>query len=173
MLFDLQNGLTILERTPGVLDALLGDMPEAWTGGNEGPGTWSPREVVAHMIGGEQTDWMARLRIILAQGDDRLFTPFDRVGPIERSRDTPLDDLLAEFRGLREGNLAELRALNLTAEQLHLTGGHPEFGAVTLEQLLSTWVAHDLGHLTQVTRTMARQYREAVGPWRAYLSALR
>ena len=173
MLFDLRDALSVLERTPTALDALLRDMPDVWTSGSEGPGTWCPREVVAHMIGGEETDWMARLRIILAQGDDRRFTPFDRVGPIENRRGTPLDDLLAEFRRLRERNLIELRALNLTAEQLQLNGEHPEFGAVRLEQLLSTWVAHDLGHLTQITRTMARQYREAVGPWRAYLSALR
>ena len=172
MLFELRDAVPVLERTPNVLDALLRDMPDAWTSGNEGPGTWSPREVVAHMIGGEETDWMARLRIILRPGEDRRFTPFDRVGPIESRRATPLHDLLAEFRRLRERNLAELRALNLTAEQLQLNGEHPEFGAVTLEQLLSTWVAHDLGHLTQITRTMARQYREAVGPWRAYLSAL-
>ncbi len=173
MLFTLQNGIAILERTAGVLDALLRDMPQAWTDGNEGPDTWSPRQVVAHMIGGEATDWMARLRIILAQGPDRRFTPFDRVGTIERNEQRSLNDLLTEFRALRERNLSELRALDLTAAQLRLTGEHPEFGAVTLEQLLSTWVAHDLGHLTQITRTMARQYREAVGPWRAYLSTLR
>ncbi|MDQ3169198.1 MAG: DinB family protein [Acidobacteriota bacterium] len=173
MLFDLQHGISVLERTPGVLDALLRDMPEAWTAGDDGPGTWSPTAVVAHMIGGEATDWMARLRIILAQGQDRRFTPFDRIGNIARNEGRPLNDLLTEFRALRERNLSELRALDLTAAQLRLTGEHPEFGAVTLEQLLSTWVAHDLGHLTQITRTMARQYREAVGPWRAYLSTLR
>ena len=173
MIFDLQNALAVLERTPGVLESLLRDMPEAWTDGNEGPGTWTPREVVAHLIGGEQTDWMARLHVIVAQGPDRRFTSFDRVGNIARNAGRPLSELLVEFRAVRERNLAEVRALNLTAAQLRLTGEHPEFGAVTLEQLLSTWVAHDLGHLTQITRTMARQYREAVGPWRAYLSTLR
>ena len=173
MLFDLRNGIAILERTPGVLDALLRDMPEAWTDGDEGPDTWSPRQVVAHMLGGEDTDWIARMRVILSQGADRRFTPFDRVGSIDRNASRPLDELLDEFRALRARNLTELRGLHLTTAQLQLTGAHPEFGAVTLEQLLSTWVAHDLGHLTQITRTMARQYREAVGPWRAYLSALR
>ena len=173
MLFDLHTGISVLERTPGVLDALLHDMPEAWTDGNDGPGTWSPKEVVAHMIGAEETDWMARMRIILAQASDKRFTPFDRTGSIERNADRPLNGLLAEFRTLRERNLVELRGIHLTPEHLLLTGEHPEFGAVTLEQLLSTWVAHDLGHITQVTRTMARQYRDAVGPWRAYLSTLR
>ena len=173
MLFDLRNGIAILERTPGVLDALLRDMPEAWTDGDEGPDTWSPRQVVAHMLGAEETDWMARTRVILWQGAERRFAPFDRVGPIESRRGAALGDLLAEFRALRQRNLAELRAFDLTGEQLRLTGVHPEFGSVTLEQLLSTWVAHDLGHLTQITRTMARHYRDAVGPWRAYLSALR
>ena len=172
MLFDLRNGLAILDRTPGVLDALLRDMPEAWTGQNEGPDTWSPRQVVAHLVGAEETDWMTRTRVILAEGAERRFTPFDRVGPIDRNASRPLDALLDEFRALRERNVEELRSLHLTAAQLQLTGEHPEFGSVTLEQLLSTWVAHDLGHLTQITRTMARQYREAVGPWKAYLSVM-
>jgi DinB superfamily len=170
--FDVRNGMAILERTPPVLEALLSDLPEAWTSSNEGAETWSPFDVVGHLIDGEQTDWMARLHVILRQGEDRRFEPFDRHRHISRNRGRALNDLLAEFRQLRENNLGELRALNLTAAQLRLSGEHPEFGDVTLEQLLATWVTHDLAHLAQISRVMAKQYREAVGPWQAYLPVL-
>ncbi|HEY2907468.1 MAG TPA: DinB family protein [Vicinamibacterales bacterium] len=171
--FDLANGIAVLERTPGVLDALLSGLPDAWIRGNEGPDTWSPFDVVGHMIDGELTDWMARLHVILEQGANRRFEPFDRFGHISRNKERPLADLLLEFRRLREKNLVELKGLNVTAAQLQLTGEHPAFGSVTLEQLLSTWVAHDLGHIAQTTRVMAKQYRTAVGPWEAYLPVLR
>jgi hypothetical protein len=170
--FDLDNGLAILDRTPRVLDALLSDLPAAWTTGNEGVDTWSPFDVVGHLIDGELTDWMGRLHIILRQGASRRFEPFDRFRHISRNKGRTLSELLAEFRQLRERNLGELRSLNLTSAQLQLTGEHPAFGSVTLEQLLSTWVAHDLGHIAQITRVMAKQYRDAVGPWEAYLPVL-
>lgn len=172
MNFDLHNGIAVLERTPEVLEALLSGLPEAWTAGNEGADTWSPFDVVGHLIDGELTDWMDRLRVILKQGPDRRFEPFDRFRHISRNKRRLLGDLLAEFRQLREKNLGELRALDLTDAQLQLTGEHPAFGSVTLEQLLATWVAHDLGHVAQITRVMAKQYREAVGPWEAYLPVL-
>ncbi|MCA1586204.1 MAG: DinB family protein [Acidobacteria bacterium] len=172
MNFDLGTGIAVLERTPGVLETLLSGLPDGWTTGNEGADTWSPFDVVGHLIDGELTDWMARLHIILSQTANRRFEPFDRSGHISRNKGRPLPELLAEFRELRERNLSQLRGLDLTRAQLQLTGEHPAFGRVTLEQLLATWVAHDLGHLAQITRVMAKQYREAVGPWEAYLPVL-
>ena len=172
--FDLDHGLAVLERTPGVLSALLSDLPEVWTRQNEGPETWSPREIVGHLIDGERSDWIPRARIVLAQGASTAFAPFDRTAhQRSMSATAPLEEIIASFAGMRAENLTTLRGWRLTPAQLELTGMHPEFGSVTLKQHLSTWVAHDLGHLVQITRTMARQYREAVGPWRAYLSALR
>jgi uncharacterized damage-inducible protein DinB len=170
--FDLRTGVAVLERAPQVLEALLSGLPEEWTTCNEGTDTWSPFDVVGHLIDGELADWMARLQIILKQGPNRHFESFDRFRHISRNKGRTLSDLLAEFRQLREKNLRELRALDLTSAQLQLTGEHPAFGTVTLEQLLATWVAHDLGHLAQITRVMAKQYRDAVGPWEAYLPVL-
>jgi hypothetical protein len=172
--FDLDHGLAVLDRTPVVLHVLLLDLPDVWTRSNEGPETWSPREVVGHLIEGERTDWIPRARIVLAQGPSTAFEPFDRWAH-ERSMNVgkSLNELLETFMVLRTENLATVREWRLTPAQLEFTGIHPEFGSVTLKQLLATWVAHDLGHLLQITRTMARQYRDAVGPWRAYLSALR
>lgn len=172
--FALTDGLAILERTPKVLSALLTGLPIGWTSQNEGPGTWSPRQVIGHLIEGERSDWIPRARTILAQGPSTALSPFDRTAH-ERSQSAtmPLELQLAMFADLRAQNIDILRSWDLTAEQLALTGIHPEFGLVKLEQHLATWVAHDLGHLVQIARTMARQYREAVGPWTAYLSALR
>jgi hypothetical protein len=172
MTFDLRDGIAVLERTPQVLEALLAGLAENWITTNEGPDTWSPFDILGHLIDGELTDWMARVRVILAQGPDRRFAPFDRFRHISRNKGRTIDDLLNEFRHLRENNLSELRTLGLTSDQLQLTGKHDEFDAVTLEQLLATWVAHDLGHLAQITRVMAKQYRDAVGPWQAYLPVL-
>jgi DinB family protein len=174
MHFNLDHGVAVLERTPGVLRVLLIGLPDVWTGQNEGPETWSPREVVGHLIEGERSDWIPRARIVLAQGPSTAFAPFDRTAH-QRSMSArmPLEELIETFTRLRTDNLATLREWQVTSAQLELTGIHPEFGSVTLGQHLSTWVAHDLGHLLQITRTMARQYRDAVGPWRAYLSALR
>jgi DinB superfamily len=174
MEFDLDHGLAVLERTPSVLRALLAGLPEEWTQNNEGPDTWSPREVVGHLIEGERSDWIPRARIVLAQGASTAFTPFDRLAHRRwMSAADTAEALVETFARLRVANLDALRGWRLTPLQLELTGIHPEFGSVTLRQHLSTWVAHDLGHLVQITRTMARQYRDAVGPWRAYLSALR
>jgi DinB superfamily len=171
--FDVDHGLAVLERTPDVLRALLAGLPEVWTHQNEGPATWSPREVVGHLIEGERSDWIPRERIVLAQGPSAAFAPFDRTAhQRSMSASASLTELVETFARMRAENLATLRGWHLTPAQLELTGVHPEFGLVTMKQHLATWVAHDLGHLVQIARTMARQYREAVGPWRAYLTAL-
>lgn len=170
--FDLPKGIAILERTPRVLRSMLADLPAAWIEGTEGPDTWSPYVIVGHLIHGERTDWIPRARIILRQGDDRRFTPYDRFAQFRESADQPLGALLDEFARLRAANVATLSGWQLTATQLDLQGIHPEFGSVTLRQLLATWVAHDLGHIAQTARVMAKQYRDAVGPWRAYLPVM-
>ena len=172
MQFDLANGIAVLERTPRTLSAMLGGLTSAWTDATEGPETWSPWVIVAHLVRGERADWIPRAKIILAQGADRRFTPFDRFAQFRESAGRTLAELLDEFAALRAGNLAMLAGWRLTDEHLALEGIHPEFGAVTMRQLLSTWVAHDLGHVAQTARVMAKQYREAVGPWRAYLPVL-
>lgn len=170
--FDLTTGIAVLERTPRTLRVLLEGLPPAWTDATEGPDTWSPYVVVGHLIHGERTDWIPRARILLAQGANRRFTPYDRFAQFRESQGKSLGALLDELARLRAENLATLTGWRLTDAQLALTGEHPEFGAVTLRQLLATWVAHDLGHLVQISRVMAKQYREAVGPWRAYLSVM-
>lgn len=170
--FDLATGTAILERTPDTLRVLLADLPPAWTDSNEGPETWSPYDIIGHLIHGERADWIPRARIILAQGEDRRFTPFDRFAQFRDSEGKSLGELLDEFARLRAESLATLREWQLTDAQLALTGEHPAFGTVTLRQLLATWVAHDLGHMAQITRVMAKQYRDAVGPWRAYLPVM-
>jgi hypothetical protein len=169
MNFDLAVGMAVLERTPNTLRAMLAGLPATWTDATEGPETWSPYVIVGHLIHGERTDWIARAQIILAQGTDRRFTPYDRFAQFHESEGKSLGDLLEEFARLRAGNLATLTGWRLTDAQLRLEGQHPEFGAVTLRQLLATWVAHDLGHIAQTARVMAKQYRDAIGPWRAYL----
>jgi hypothetical protein len=168
--FDLATGLAVLRRTPDTLRTMLSGLPEAWTEGNEGPETWSPYEVVGHLIHGERTVWPVRARTILEQGADRRFRPFVRT-PV-RDPEKSLGDLLAEFAAVRAESIATIEGWQLTDETLALEGIHPEFGTVTLRQLLATWVAHDLGHIAQISRVMAKQYRDAVGPWRAYLSIM-
>ena len=170
--FDLTAGIAVLERTPHALRALLDGLPPTWTDATEGPETWSPYVVVGHLIHGERTDWIPRARIILAQGSQRRFTPYDRFAQFHTSQGKSLADLLDEFARLRAENLAALAEWRLTDAQLALEGEHPELGPVTLRQLLATWVAHDLGHVAQTARVMAKQYREAVGPWRAYLPVM-
>lgn len=169
MEFDLTAGTAILARTPGTLRAMLSGLPSEWTDATEGPETWSPYDIVGHLIHGERTDWIPRARIILEQGADRRFTPYDRFAQFRESQGKTLTDLLDEFEKLRRWNLDTLAGWELTDAQLALDGEHPEFGPVTLRQLLATWVVHDLGHIAQVARVMARQYREPIGPWRAYL----
>lgn len=169
---DLQNTLSLLARTPAVLDLLLRDLPETWTLRNEGENTWSAFDVVGHLIHGERTDWMPRARLILRSGDTQPFEAFDRWGHVRESHGKLLGQLLDEFARLRSENLDELRALNLRPDDLERRGRHPALGIVTLSQLLATWAAHDLTHLHQISRIMAHQYREAVGPWSAYLGVL-
>ena len=169
MEFDLTAGRAILERTPPTLRAMLAGLPATWTDVTEGPETWSPYVIVGHLIHGERTDWIPRARIILAQGPERRFTPYDRFAQFLESEGKSLAELLDEFARLRAENLATLAGWRLADAQLDLQGEHPAFGAVTLRQLLATWVAHDLGHIAQTARVMAKQYREAIGPWRAYL----
>jgi hypothetical protein len=170
--FDLTDGIAVLERTPHTLRAMLAGLPPTWTDATEGPETWSPYVIVGHLVHGERADWMARARLILAQGPERRFTPYDRFAQFRESQGKPLTDLLDELDRLRAENLATLAGWRLTDAQLDLEGEHPEFGPVTLRQLLATWVAHDLGHVAQAARVMAKQYREAVGPWRAYLPVM-
>jgi hypothetical protein len=170
--FDLATGIAVLERTPRTLHALLDGLPAAWTDATEGPETWSPYVIVGHLIHGERADWITRARLILAQGTERRFAPFDRFAQFRESEGKSLAQLLDEFARLRAESLATLAAWRLTEAQLALEGEHPAFGPVTLRQLLATWVAHDLGHLAQATRVMAKQYRDAVGPWRAYLPVM-
>ena len=170
--FDLPAGIAILERTPHTLRALLSGLPPAWTDATEGPETWSPYVIVGHLIHGERADWIPRARLILDQGPQRRFTPYDRFAQFRESEGKSLADLLDEFARLRAANLDTLAGWRLTEAELALEGEHPDFGPVTLRQLLATWVAHDLGHVAQTARVMAKQYREAVGPWRAYLPVL-
>ena len=170
--FDLSDGIAVLERTPATLRTMLNELPTAWIDATEGPETWSPYDIVGHLIHGERTDWIPRARIILDQDPDRRFTPFDRFAQFEESKGKSLAQLLDEFDELRTGNLRVLRDWRLTEEQLALEGEHPELGRVSLRQLLATWVGHDLGHIAQTARVMAKQYRDAVGPWRAYLPVM-
>jgi hypothetical protein len=170
--FELTAGIAVLERTPDTLRALLAGLPPTWTDATEGPETWSPYVIVGHLIHGERTDWIPRAQIILDQGPQRRFTPYDRFAQFHESQGKPLAVLLDEFARLRTENLATLAGWRLTDAQLALEGEHPELGPVTLRQLLATWVAHDLGHVAQTARVMAKQYREAVGPWRAYLPVM-
>jgi hypothetical protein len=170
--FDLAQSIAVLERTPHALRAALAGLGTAWTDATEGPETWSPYIILGHLTHAERTDWIPRAQIILAQGADRRFTPFDRFAQFRESQGKSLADLLEEFSRLRADNVATLAGWRLTNAELALEGEHPEFGAVTLRQLLATWVAHDLGHVAQIARVMAKQYREAVGPWRAYLPVL-
>jgi len=172
MHFEPSAGIPILQRTPGVLRTLLDGLATDWTTANEGPDTWSPFDIMGHLIHGERTDWIPRARIILAQGADRRFEPFDRFAQFRESSGKSLSSLLDDFTGLRADNLAILNDWALDDRQLALEGEHPELGPVTLRQLLGAWVVHDLGHVAQVARVMARQYREATGPWRAYLPIL-
>lgn len=169
MTFNLDAAVPVLSRTPQVLDALLRGLPAEWTSAAEGPDTWSPYDVVGHLIHGERTDWMPRVKHLLRHGETVPFPVFDRFAQFEASPGRTLPELLDTFADLRAGSLRRLAALNLTAADLDRPGCHPEFGRVTLGQHLATWVVHDLDHLMQVARVMGRQYTDAVGPWRQYL----
>src|SRR5262245_24811022 len=170
MTFDFDSAMAILQRTPAVLNGWLRDLPDDWILSNEGPNTWSPFDVVGHLIHGERTDWIPRVQHLLEHGVSVPFPPFDRFAQYQASKGKSLAELLDTFARLRAENLARLSALRLSAADLDRSGRHPEFGPVTLGQLLSTWVAHDLNHIVQIGRVMGRQYAEAVGPWRRYLN---
>jgi hypothetical protein len=173
MEFVLDEAAALLSRTPRVLDAWLRGLPEPWVRATEGGATWSPFEVVGHLIHGEHADWIPRARIILEHGEAKAFVPFDRFAQAKLMKDRTLDSLLDEFATSRDANLETLARFHLTPADLARTGRHPELGTVTLAELLATWVAHDLDHLVQVARVMAKRYRDDVGPWTAYLSVLR
>lgn len=172
MQFDLALSLDVLRRTPATVRALLGDLAEPWVRGTEGPDTFSPFDVVGHLIDGEETDWMVRARIILAGGLDVRFERYDRFRHRERNTGRTLSSLLDEFATLRTENLAEVEEWKLTDEQLDLLGLHPILGPVTLRHLLAAWVVHDLGHIAQMSRVMAKQYKEEVGPWVPFMPVL-
>lgn len=172
MELNLDHATALLSRTPAVLAELLRELPEGWLDCREAPGTFSPRDVLGHLIHGEQVDWIPRVRIILEHGESKPFDPFDRVGFQKLIEGKSGEELLNMFAELRKQNLQTMSVLALQPGTLLRTGTHPELGRVTLGQLFATWVVHDLGHLAQIERVMARQYREAVGPWRAYLPIL-
>lgn len=172
MTFSVDKSVEVLVRTPGVLSAWLGGLDDLWTHNRYGEATFSPFDVVGHLIEAEQTNWMTRLSVILEHGEDEPFPPFDRYAMVESSKGKSTADLLTAFASLRAKSLDELKALNLTPEALDRRGTHPAFGPVTARQLIAAWVVHDLGHLHQVAKALAFQYRDAVGPWREYLTIL-
>lgn len=173
MNFQIEQAVEILSRTPAVLNSLLGNLSDEWTRENEDAEKWSPFDIVGHFIHGEETDWIPRAEIILAQGENPIFEPFDRFAQFERSQGKTLTELLEIFAVLRGGNIETLRRMNVTPEQLKLKGIHPELGEVNLEQLLSTWVVHDLTHIRQIAIVLAQKYAENVGVWKEYLSILK
>lgn len=170
--FDLDHSIEILERTPQVLKIMLTGLSDEWTHANEGAETWSAYDIVGHLIHGELTDWIPRAEVILSESESKHFTPFDRFAQFEMSKSKSLTDLLAEFEALRKKNIQRLRSKNITMKNLGEKGIHPDFGEVALSQLLATWVVHDLNHIAQISRVIAKQYKNAVGPWIAYLRIL-
>ncbi len=168
----LEDVTAILQRTPSVLDAWLRELPDDWITANEGGETWSPFDIVGHLIHGDRTNWMPRARMILERGESSPFEPFDRRAQFAASHGRSFASLLDEFATLRRANLRALGELNLTEADLSRRGRHPELGSVTLGQLLATWAAHDLDHLSQIARVLARQYADHIGPWRAYLRVI-
>lgn len=172
MRYNIDDSIAILERTPSVLSALLSGLPASWSMASEGGESWSAYDIVGHLIHGDNTDWMQRLGVIMEHGESLPFTPFDRFAQFNESQGKTLTELLEEFAALRAANLEILRALHLGDEQLALRGTHPALGSVTLSQLLATWTVHDLGHIYQITRTLAAQYKAEVGPWIEYMRVL-
>jgi hypothetical protein len=168
----LEQATDILSRTPATMNALLRGVPAEWTMCNEGPDTWSPYDILGHLIHAEETDWIPRARIILEHGEAKAFEPFDRFAQVDKSKGKSAAELLDEFEALRKKNLASLEQMKITSDKLTLRGTHPVLGSVTLGELLATWVAHDLSHVVQAARVMCKQYSEAVGPWREYLPIL-
>ena len=172
MQFQLEDALSILSHTPAALDAMVRGLPEPWLHADEGPETWSPFDVVGHLVAGERTDWVTRLRLILEHGDKHPFEPFNRTAMFEESKGKTIAELLDTFATLRAQNLETVRALQLEPADFARRGMHPSLGSVTLEQLLATWVTHDMTHMVQISRVIAKQYTDEVGPWRQYIGVL-
>jgi hypothetical protein len=173
MKFELDQGIAILENTPEVMQNLIGSLSAPWTSGNEGSKSWSPYDIIGHLIHGEKTDWISRMDIILNGEKDHVFEPFDRFAQFENSKGKSLEQLLEEFSSLRKSNLAYLRSKKLSEEDLSKQAQHPDFGRVTLKELLASWVVHDLNHIAQTCRVMAHQYWQEVGPWKGYMGILK
>lgn len=171
--FSIEEAITLLGRTPGVLKGLLSGLPDTWTYNNEGGDSWSPHQVLGHLVYGEDVDWLARTKIILEMGTDQAFEPFDRLAQERLYADSSIEELLTLFEEKRNQNLEELKGFGLTEEDLLKKGTHPEFGDVQLKEMLSAWVVHDMGHIVQINRTMAKNYAEEVGPWKKYLTVVR
>ncbi len=167
--FELSKAIALLERTPAVMDTWLRDLPDDWTTATEGGDTWSPYDVIGHLIHGEHTDWMARMNIILSDGGNKTFEPYDRFAQFTESKGKTLAQLLDEFKTLRANNISFLKSKAFFAADFNKKGIHPKFGEVTLSQLLAAWVVHDMDHIYQVSRVMAKQYTGAVGPWKEYM----
>ncbi len=172
MTFELNHAISLLERTPGVLKSLLSGLGGEWTSSNEGKDTWSPFDVVGHLIHGENTDWLVRTQRILEHGSKIPFEPYDRFAQFQNSKGKSLETLLNEFEVLRDNNLKKLKSLNLSKDDFERKGMHPALGEVALSQLLSAWVVHDMGHISQIVRVLAKQYKDEVGPWTQYLTIL-
>ncbi len=172
MNYNLDEAIAVLERTPAVFRSMLSNLPSVWTHQNEGGESWSPYDVVGHLVHGERTDWMPRLEIVLSGGPTKTFEPYDRFAQFTMNQGKSLEVLLNEFEVLRKENLQTLRSKNLTESDLLKKANHPELGPVELRQMLSAWVVHDLGHIAQVSRVMAKQYKDEVGPWPKYLTIL-
>jgi hypothetical protein len=172
MILDLEGAKTLLRRTPGILDSLLRGLPEAWVHENEGADTWSSFDVVGHLIEAEETNWIPRIRHLITHGESAVFPPFDRFGFVEKLKGRSMAEVLDAFASARAGSLRDLDELPLAGADLERRGRHPDFGPVTLGQLLATWAVHDLNHLGQIVDVLARQHTEAVGPWRAFLGIL-
>lgn len=172
MRFNLTESIEILSRTPSVFRGLLSGLSDEWIKNNEGGDTWSPYDIIGHLIHGEKTDWIPRAKIIVNKQADKVFEPFDRFAQFENSKGKSLEELLTEFEALRKVNIEALKSMQLTEELLNQTGIHPDLGEATLKQLLATWTIHDLSHINQMTRVMMQNYKEEVGPWKAYISLL-
>lgn len=173
MKFSIEKSIEILERTPSILESYLNDLSEDWIKNNEGENTWSPYDILGHLVHGEKTDWIERLKIILSDSENKQFEPFDRFAQMHEDANRPISELLKEFRELREKNLDKLKAFKMVGLDFERKGIHPELGEVTLMQLISTWVVHDLGHIAQISRVMAKQFKSEVGPWKNYLGILK
>lgn len=165
MRYNLQKSIEILERTPVVLEQLLSGLSDEWINANEGNDTWSPFDVTGHLLHGEKTDWIDRMNIILGDGNDKTFQPFDRFAQLNDNKGRTIEEVLNDFKVLRKRNMETLKSKNITEETLERKGMHPVLGEVTLRNLLATWVAHDLNHLSQIARVMAKQYKDETGPW--------